>query len=93
MHFFLYCDFFFLERNKVSFVLCLRDKPDALRRNTGLLQIASACVEALKHPDQGEWDRALSAEKLFIQAMGEENGTPTLDQILTILEKGQTEQL
>ncbi|XP_033643614.1 sec1 family domain-containing protein 2-like [Asterias rubens] len=70
-----------------------KDKPDALRRNTGLLQIASACVEALKHPDQGEWDRALSAEKLFIQAMGEENGTPTLDQILTILEKGQTEQL
>ncbi|XP_022085168.1 sec1 family domain-containing protein 2-like isoform X2 [Acanthaster planci] len=70
-----------------------KNNPDALRRNLGLLQVVSACVETLTHPCQAEWEGHLGAEKLLLQGMGEEAGAPSLDQILTVLEKGQTEKM
>lgn len=49
------------------YVHLFKKKFEALENHCGLLQIALATVQALKHPQNTKWDNFLAFERLLVQ--------------------------
>lgn len=53
-----------------SHILLFKQNKQALENHCGLLQLASAAVQALKHPEGSKWDTCLAFERLVLQNTG-----------------------
>lgn len=54
----------------------------SVRRHCGLLQLASAAVQVLRHPGNAKTDSLLAEEKGLLQCIGDEDSVNVFDQIV-----------
>lgn len=67
------------------YVHLFKKKFEALNNHCGLLQIALAAVQALKHPQNAKWDNFLAFERLLVQNIGESEFPSILRELLPII--------
>ena len=60
---------------------CHRGKAGPIRKHCGLLQIAQAVLETLKHPSGSQQDSLLGIEKGLVQSLGESRNGELLAQL------------
>ncbi|XP_062991844.1 sec1 family domain-containing protein 2 [Elgaria multicarinata webbii] len=68
-----------------SYILLFKKKFEALENHCGLLQIALAIVQTLKHPQSAKWDNFLAFERVLVQNIGESALPSVLKQLLPII--------
>ncbi|XP_077158093.1 sec1 family domain-containing protein 2 [Paroedura picta] len=68
-----------------SFTQLFKKKFEALENHCGLLQIALATVQTLKHPQNAKWDNFLAFERLLMQNLGESALPGVLNQLLPLV--------
>ncbi|XP_053114297.1 sec1 family domain-containing protein 2 [Hemicordylus capensis] len=68
-----------------SYIQLFKKKREAVENHCGLLQIALATVQALKHPQNTKWDNFLAFERLLVQNIGESTLPSVLNQLLPII--------
>ena len=78
-----------LERNPNADVMCFcfRGKYANIRKHSGLLQLALAVVQSLKHPGFTAMDGLQAMEKGLLQCLGDEDAPAPLVQIMETFEK------
>ncbi|KAG8591864.1 hypothetical protein GDO81_000339 [Engystomops pustulosus] len=64
-----------------SHVLLFKKNRQALENHCGLLQLALAAVQTLKHPECSKWDTFLAFERLVLQTTGRSELPMVLDQL------------
>ncbi|XP_040274808.1 sec1 family domain-containing protein 2 [Bufo bufo] len=64
-----------------SHVLLFKQNKPALENHCGLLQLALAAVQALKHPECSKWDTFLAVERLVLQSTGRSELPTVLNQL------------
>nr|XP_028601034.1 sec1 family domain-containing protein 2-like [Podarcis muralis] len=68
-----------------SHIQLFKKKFEAIENHCGLLQIALAVVQTLKHPQSAKWDNFLAFERLLVQNIGESTLPTVLNQLLPII--------
>ncbi|XP_075051717.1 sec1 family domain-containing protein 2 [Mixophyes fleayi] len=68
-----------------SHVLLFKDNRQALENHCGLLQLALATVQTLKHPQCSKWDSCLAFERLVLQNTGKSELPTVLNQIYPMI--------
>ncbi|XP_054846667.1 sec1 family domain-containing protein 2 [Eublepharis macularius] len=68
-----------------SFIQLFKSKSEAVENHSGLLQIAQATVQTLKHPQNAKWDNFLAFERLLMQNLSESALPGVLKQLLPII--------
>uniref|UniRef100_A0A6J0TM03 Sec1 family domain-containing protein 2 n=1 Tax=Pogona vitticeps TaxID=103695 RepID=A0A6J0TM03_9SAUR len=68
-----------------SYIQLFKKKFEALENHCGLLQIALAVVQTLKHPEVTKWDNFLAFERLLVQSIGDSALPNVLNQLLPII--------
>ncbi|KAJ7326698.1 hypothetical protein JRQ81_016457, partial [Phrynocephalus forsythii] len=68
-----------------SYIQLFKKKFEALENHCGLLQIALAVAQTLKHPEIAKWDNFLAFERLLVQSIGDSALPSVLNQLLPII--------
>ncbi|XP_048845956.1 sec1 family domain-containing protein 2 [Brienomyrus brachyistius] len=74
-----------------SYVQLFKSSQEALDRHWGLLQLALATTQTLRHPTLARWDACLAFERLLLQALGDSDRTAVLKQVSSLADPAATE--
>lgn len=70
--------------------LSIRGNVAAIERNSGLLQMALAAVQTMKHKNSARNDKLLATEKLLLQNLADEDGISATQQLTQLLVNRKT---
>ncbi|XP_012706925.3 sec1 family domain-containing protein 2 [Fundulus heteroclitus] len=68
-----------------SYVKLFRSSWEALESHCGVLQLALATAQMLRHPSLARWDSCLAFERLLLQALGDADFPAVLRQLLPLM--------
>ncbi|KAM8938693.1 sec1 family domain-containing protein 2 isoform 1-T1 [Pelodytes ibericus] len=68
-----------------SHIQLFKQKRSAIEHHCGVLQLASATVQALKHPQCSKWDSFLAFERLVLQSTGKTELPTVLNQLYPMI--------
>ncbi|XP_068134658.1 sec1 family domain-containing protein 2 [Hyperolius riggenbachi] len=68
-----------------SYVMLFKKNQQALENHCGLLQLALATVQTLKHPECGKWDNFLAFERAVLQTTGKSELPSVLNQLYPMI--------
>jgi hypothetical protein len=76
--------------NKTGTISCIckcSGKGSSVRKHCGLLQLASAAVQVLRHPKCAKLDSLLAEEKGLLQSIDDEESPSVIKQIIKIVQQ------
>uniref|UniRef100_A0A8C5MBA9 Sec1 family domain containing 2 n=1 Tax=Leptobrachium leishanense TaxID=445787 RepID=A0A8C5MBA9_9ANUR len=68
-----------------SHILLFKDKGQAIENHCGVLQLASATAQVLKHPQYSKWDNFLAFERHVLQNTGKSELPTVLNQLYPMI--------
>ncbi|XP_029906029.1 sec1 family domain-containing protein 2 [Myripristis murdjan] len=75
-----------------SYVQLFRSSWGALESHCGVLQLALATAQTLRHTGLPRWDACLAFERLLLQALGDSDFPAVLSQLLPLMKPGSRSQ-
>ncbi|KAG5275716.1 hypothetical protein AALO_G00123750 [Alosa alosa] len=68
-----------------SYVQLFKGKVEAVETHAGVLQLALATAQTLRHPALPRWDASLAFQRLLLQALGDSDLAAVLKQVLPLI--------
>ncbi|KAM9330393.1 sec1 family domain-containing protein 2 [Gastrophryne carolinensis] len=68
-----------------SYIMLFKENPQALENHCGLLQLALATIQTLKHPQCSKWDSFLAFERSVLQSTGKKELPAVLNQLYPMI--------